>query len=43
MDGVRAHRIAGGVVDRHEEKGFDRTKKDHLGSEGSEHEESAWS
>jgi hypothetical protein len=29
MDGVRAHRIAGSVVDRHEEKEFDRTKKDH--------------
>jgi hypothetical protein len=31
------------VVDRYEEQEFDRTKKDHPGFEGSEHEESAWS
>ena len=29
MDGVRAHRIAGNVVDRHEEKESERTKNDH--------------
>src|SRR5882724_12800315 len=29
MDGVRAHRIAGNVVDRHDEKESERTKNDH--------------
>ena len=29
MDGVRAHWIAGNVVDRHEEKESERTKNDH--------------
>jgi hypothetical protein len=42
MDGVRAHRIAGSVAYRHEEES-DRTKKDHPGPEGREHEEFAWS
>jgi hypothetical protein len=41
MDGVRAHRIAGNVVDRHEEKESERTKNDH--PKGSAREESAWS
>jgi hypothetical protein len=33
----------GSVVDRYEEEQeFDRTKKEHPGFEGSEHEEAAW-
>jgi hypothetical protein len=41
MDGVRADRIAGSVVDRHVEREFDHTKRTTPGSAGSEPE--AWS
>ena len=43
MDGVRAHRIAGNVVDRHEEKESERTKNDHPWIRREAREESAWS
>jgi hypothetical protein len=41
MDGVRPHRIAGSVVDRHEERSPSARKTTTPGSEGSEREESA--